>query len=414
MKKLLYIAWNDVLIEFSTPWTLVFFLLLPLVFTFIIGAALSNMYGADDSQADKRFVVLVVDEDNSVLSAELGVVLEASEVIQPEFKSLDEAERMLEERDVFADVHAAALLIIPAGFGQTLLAGQQVELALRKVPNDNRVLAVEQAVDAAATQVSNAVAAALASVAEADRIRPFASEADRQVYFQQGLIMAREILEDPPARVETTLAEGAASEVGAEIPSGFEQSSAGQLVTWTLITLVGASEVFVNERLGGTLRRLFVTPTSKSTVLSGKITGRLGMGLVQMAILIGFGALLFDVNWGQSLLALVLVALAFALAAVAFGVMLGTFSKTRGQASGLTILSSMLMAALGGAWWPLEVTPQIYQMVVKILPTTWAMMAFNDIIVRGAGVADVLPSVAVLLGFALLFFVIGIWRFRYE
>jgi ABC-2 type transport system permease protein len=74
----------------------------------------------------------------------------------------------------------------------------------------------------------------------------------------------------------------------------------------------------------------------------------------------------------------------------------------------------MLMAALGGAWWPLEVTPQIYQTVVKILPTTWAMMAFNDIIVRGAGVADVLLNVAVLLGFALLFFVIGIWRFRYE
>ena len=74
----------------------------------------------------------------------------------------------------------------------------------------------------------------------------------------------------------------------------------------------------------------------------------------------------------------------------------------------------MLTAALGGAWWPLEITSRIYQTVVKSLPTTWAMIGFNDVIVRGQGMAGVLPEVGILLGFALVFFVAGIWRFRYE
>lgn len=408
MRKLFHIAWNDVQVEFSTPVTLVFFLALPLVFTAVIGAAMTNMYAEDDSAADSRFLVLVVDEDDSVLSAELRTVLEASDVIQPVFEVRDEAERLFDEQDV------PALLVVPPGFGQALLAGEEVELRLHKVAGDNRVLAVEQAVDAAASRVSNAVAAANASVAEAERVEPFASKAARQAYFQQGMVLAQEILEDPPARVEATRAEEVTADLSTQIPSGFEQSSAGQLVTWTLITLIGGAEVFVNERLGGTLRRLLVTPTTKATILSGKITGRLGMGIVQMIILIGVGALIFGVNWGRSPAALALTVLAFGLSAVAFGVMLGTFARTRGQASGLTVLFSMLMAALGGAWWPLEVTPQIYQTVVKVLPTTWAMMAFNDIIIRGAGVADVWPMMLILLGFAVVFFVVGIWRFRYE
>lgn len=408
MRKLFHIAWNDVQVEFSTPVTLVFFLVLPLVFTAIIGVAMTNMYAEDDSAAGNRFSVLVVDEDDSILSAELRAILEASDVIRPVFEVRNEAERLFGEQDV------PALLVIPPGFGQALLAGEEAELHLHKAAGDNRVLAVEQAVNAAASRVSNAVAAANASIAEAERIEPFASKAAHQAYFQQGMILAQEILEEPPARVEATQAEEVTADLSTQIPSGFEQSSAGQLVTWTLITLIGGAEVFVNERLGGTLRRLLMTPTTKATILSGKITGRLGMGIVQMIILIGVGALIFGVNWGQSPLALALTVLAFGLSAVAFGVMLGTFARTRGQVSGLTVLFSMLMAALGGAWWPLEVTPQIYQTMVKVLPTTWAMMAFNDIIVRGAGVADVWPIVLILLGFAVVFFVVGIWRFRYE
>ena len=138
------------------------------------------------------------------------------------------------------------------------------------------------------------------------------------------------------------------------------------------------------------------------------------MGLLQMAVLIIVGALVFQVNWGNSPLALAMVVVAFGLAAVALGVMLGAFAKTRSQASNLTVMFSMTMAALGGAWWQLEVTPPFYQKVVQILPSTWAMKGFNEVIVKGSGPMEVLPITLVLMGFALIFFLIGVRRLRFE
>jgi ABC-2 type transport system permease protein len=77
-------------------------------------------------------------------------------------------------------------------------------------------------------------------------------------------------------------------------------------------------------------------------------------------------------------------------------------------------MAGMVMALLGGCWYPLELFPQVIQQVVKILPTRWAMQGMLDIVLRGQGVADVLPEAAVLLGFAAVFYAIGILRFRYE
>ena len=62
----------------------------------------------------------------------------------------------------------------------------------------------------------------------------------------------------------------------------------------------------------------------------------------------------------------------------------------------------------------LEITPAIYQTVVKVLPTTWAMSGFTDVIVRSKGVVDILPNVLILLGFAAVFFFIGVRRMRFD
>jgi ABC-2 type transport system permease protein len=103
-----------------------------------------------------------------------------------------------------------------------------------------------------------------------------------------------------------------------------------------------------------------------------------------------------------------------ALAAAALGTMLGTFVKTEGQASGLSTMLGMVMALLGGCWYPLELFPQAVQTAVKVLPTTWAMKGLLDIVLRGGGVSMILPEAGVLLGFAVVFFTIGVLRFRYE
>ena len=402
MRKLIALAWNDFRLQFTERSEIVFFLILPVLFTAILAASM----GGSNDPTDSRYMVLVVDQDESDLSAQLIANLTASTVVKPAVTSAADAERQFDQKNS----GIPALLTIPSGFGAALLQGQQADLDVKHAPNDNRVLYVDQAVRSAGVQVSNAVAAARASVAEAARLRPFASATAEQAYTQQALGLVQQQLKTPPAKIVVTQSARAVS----QSITAAEQASAGQLVTWALITLIGAAAVFVDERLGGTLRRLVITPTRSATILGGKVTGKLAAGILQMILLVGFGALVFHVPWGRSPAALAAMMLSFGLAAVAFGVLLGTFAKTRSQAGGLTVMFSMLMAALGGCWWPLEVTPPLYQTVVKILPTTWAMQGFQAVLVRGADLTSVLPYAAVLLVFAAVYFVIGIRRFKWE
>jgi ABC-2 type transport system permease protein len=84
------------------------------------------------------------------------------------------------------------------------------------------------------------------------------------------------------------------------------------------------------------------------------------------------------------------------------------------QANSLNTVIVLVMASLGGAWWPLEIVPQWMQTLGRFFPTSWAMTGFHDIITRGLGVTAVLPEVAVLIVFGTIFLTIGTWRFRYE
>jgi ABC-2 type transport system permease protein len=260
------------------------------------------------------------------------------------------------------------------------------------------------------SRVSSSIQIATSSVAAAEKIKAFASPADRQAYFDASLVDARELMAEAPDRV--SISQGATPDQIEYDPRA--NSSAGQMITWVFIPLIALSEMFATERQMGTLRRLLTTPTRKATYLLGTISGQVVLALIQMILLIGFGVLVMKVNWGREIGGLAVILLTSALAAAAFGTMLGTFVKTSSQAQGLSIMLGMVMALLGGCWYPLELFPQTVQTIVKVLPTTWAMKGLMDLLANGQNLIGILPEAGVLLGFAAVFFVIGITRFRYE
>jgi ABC-2 type transport system permease protein len=88
--------------------------------------------------------------------------------------------------------------------------------------------------------------------------------------------------------------------------------------------------------------------------------------------------------------------------------------RTNDQAVSIMIGASMSMAALGGAWWPIDIVPTAMQQFGHLFPSAWAMDGFQAVILRGAGLNEVLLPTTMLLGYALLFFVLGVWRFRFE
>ena len=137
------------------------------------------------------------------------------------------------------------------------------------------------------------------------------------------------------------------------------------MITWVFIPLLGISAMFAYERQKGTLRRPLTTPTRRPTYLLGAVSGQVATALVQMLLLVAFGAIVLHLDWGQSPAALAAMLITSALAAAALGTTLGTFVKTEAQAGGLSMMLGMVMALLGGCWYPIELFPPFVQTAAR-------------------------------------------------
>jgi ABC-2 type transport system permease protein len=396
MKKILAIFRKDLVNRFSSKLEWLFFLILPIVFTFTLGSS--------NPQGDDRVRLVVVDQANTPLSQELIAALEKSESVKSDVVALEKAESEFNAR------RAAAMLIIPAGFNQSQVVQGAAELELRQQPNNQNALIAQRAIQAVISRVGRAVDIADSAVITAEKVMPFANEEAKQAYFIEALTQAQKMLAETPDRVDHVLA-------ATVDPIDYDpkaNSSAGQLVTWVFIPLFGISALFAYERQQGTLRRLLTTPTEKPTFLLGTISGQVSTALVQMLLLVVFGILVMKLPWGQNPPALAIMLVTSALAAAAFGTTLGTFIKSESQATNLSVMLGMAMALLGGCMYPLELFPPLAQQIAHILPTTWAMQGLLDIVLRGGGVPDIALEAGVLTLFAVAFFVVGVWRFKYE
>ncbi len=398
MKKIFAIAWKDAIVRFASSSELLFFIILPIVFTLLLAG------GTPSGDDDNRIRLVVVDSANTSISQEIIAELEKSTAVRPEVLSLEEAESQFDSR------RAVVILVIPAGMDLNSIQNGTAQLDFRQQPNNLNASVAERAVQTAIRRVSSAVNAANKAVEEAKARGTFESAEAEQAYFDEALKLAKSIQEDAPKRV--TVIEGNTPDEVEYDPRA--NQSAGQLITWVFIPLFGISSLFAYERQQGTLRRILTTPTSKATYLLGTISGQVLMALVQMSLLILFGIFVMGLGWGREPLALFIILTSAALAAGAIGTTMGTFIKTEGQASGLSIMMGMVMALMGGCWYPLELFPAVVQNIVKILPTTWAMQGLLDLVLRGGGLVQILPEAGVLLGFAAIFFSVGVWRFRYE
>lgn len=185
-------------------------------------------------------------------------------------------------------------------------------------------------------------------------------------------------------------------------PIGFEQSVPGMLVMFTMLVLLNVGGITIlAERRQGILRRLASAPISRTAVVLAKWGARLALGLVQIIFAMITGTVLFKVHWGNHLGAVILVLAAYAGMIAAFGLLLGNFARVDGQVVGLGVVLSNVLAALGGCWWPIEISPPWAQKIALAFPTGWAMDALHKLMSFGAPGSAILPHVAAFLLVAL-------------
>jgi ABC-2 type transport system permease protein len=197
-------------------------------------------------------------------------------------------------------------------------------------------------------------------------------------------------------------------------PNAFQQNVPGYTIYgifWIVSLLAGS---VLRERREGTFRRLLIAPMGRAVMLIGKLLPFYMINLMQLIFIFALSKLLFGMTFGHSVAGVVAVSLAVSACATGLGIFVAAVARTEAQLGGLTVLLLLGLSALGGCFVPRFVMPSWLKAVGLATPHAWALDAYQDLLVRGYGFAEVLPKVGVLAAFAVLFFVIGVWRFRFE
>jgi ABC-2 type transport system permease protein len=407
IRKIFSISMLYLKTTYSSRSTMMFTIAMPLLFTFVLGQAMKGM--ASDAPPE-QWPLIVVDQDKSDLSNNLMARLSVNPTLDIQINDLESALTMVENNE------ALAVLVIPSEFESDVLQGVPAGLAFYQSADAmSSAQILLEAVHAASSELAGSLMAAELSMSVADQNGLFngASNGAKQAYNDEAFYAAEsEWRNDLFITVETEQVTRLAQDN--VIPVGASQSSPGMLVMYALFFTFGGGATLIVERNEGTLRRLMVMPLKKSTMITGKLLGIFLGSLIQMAIMVVFGQFVFGVNWGQSLLALISLLVAYGFASTALGLMVAALVKTVAQANAAGTISVMTLASLGGAWWPIDIVPAWMQQLSLAFPTGWAMRGFHDIITRGLGLSAIVLEVGVLIGFGLLFLAVGIWRFRFE
>ncbi|MBP8000724.1 MAG: ABC transporter permease [Chloroflexi bacterium] len=406
LTKIIHLATFYITNTYRERAVFIFNLLMPLVFTFVLSQA---NQGPIEIDGPSRWPLQLVNEDEGELGADLFNRLEESDLL--EVAAANQADAL----QALRDEETVAVLLIPADFSAQVLAGQAVTLEYHVNQVANEAQIVQAVIDSALTEMSGSVAAAEFTLAVADELGRFAGDAAAEdSYYQTAFQSAQQQWQNNrPVIVQTASLTRLEVHENA-IAVGINQSAPGMMVMFAMFFTLGGVAVLVVEREQGTLRRLLVLPLTKFTILFGKLLGIYIAGIVQIAILVLVGAFAFGADWGREPVGLTILILCYSFAITSLGMLMAALVRTSAQANTLSTVIILPMAALGGAWWPLDIVPPWMQTFGHLFPTAWAMDGFTDLITRGLGTQDILLEAGVLLLYGVVFMVIGVWRFRYE
>jgi len=393
MKRIIDIALKDLMQILRDRKTFLFLLIMPIAFTFLFGFAFG---GFSKGESDPRLPVAVLNEDGGDLSLRLVNLLENSEVIaliQDEGQTLADHEKSLSKGDL------AGILIIPAGYTNTLLTGSLPRLTLEADITLTTGTTVQGEVLAAASRLTSAVSTANIVGQTASAFTPA---------FEQALTAWN----NPPIRIETASAVLETEQKPSAQFASLAHTSPGMMLQFAIAGLLTCATVIVNERKTRSLQRLLTTATKRSHILLGHYLAIFVLLFAQFLVLILFGQIILKVDYFRLPAATLLVALTSSLCIAALGLMIGVVAKSEEQAIAFSLIPMFVFAGLGGAWTPLEYTSATFQAIGHVTPVAWAMDGFKNITVRLLGFESVLIPSAALAGYALLFFLLAVWRFR--
>lgn len=397
--RILDLALKDLSQMFRDKQSLLFLVAMPIVFTFFMGFAYRNVGG--DPNADTRIPLALVDpEPESLLNKTLVTRLEASDSLRVE--SMDEEDAM----NAFYKGDVAGVLVIPVGFSGQVEAGEESQMKLIADSTSAQGQSLYQLLRVPISQLMSAVEV---SRETADIVGAADASAEQSAAFDLAWSKWTEASKVSLVKIEQAVGEESSDWTGG---NPYNQSSPGILVQFAIFGLVTSAQILVQEKKSRTLQRLITTNIKPWEIVAGHMLAMFTITFLQTAMLVVFGQWALKVDYLREPLAVLLVSVTLGLWVSSMGLLIGVVAKEEQQVILYSMIAMFLFSAMGGTWFPLETAGGAFSAIGRAMPSAWAMNGLQNILIRGLGLESVWMAVGMLSAYALVFFVLAVWRFR--
>jgi len=437
----LAIAAKDLRLFFRDRTGMALGFLLPLVLVGVFGFVMKIANGPTGGYS--RASLWVVDLDRSEASRRFVAALREAETIDvrpaADAPPVDEASVRRELED--GEIHHA--LLVPSGFGAAIEKKELPQLRMLRDPDramEEQLISIglmQAAIGALGPDFSEAFTTRMLEQAGLPKEWRERTTALTRVFAGgvRALFEEKEVAEQKgdaaggatPAGTKDGAKDGAKPAfsmgdfLGQLVPvthEEFRPPARPKQLSWTLahtvsgigvmmlmFGLMACATQLLREREEGVLPRLLLSPADRGAILWGKYLFALVIGALQLALLFAFGAVVFQVEVLRDPAAFLVVSAVVLLAVTAFGMLIAAWARTSKQAEGLSTLLILVMSALGGAWFPLQLfkdrLPAPVTWLMKATLTDWAIRSYQALFwdAKGLGDRSLLTNLAVLLGF---------------
>ncbi|WP_424830401.1 ABC transporter permease [Ruegeria sp.] len=349
-------------------------IMIPLIQLLLFGYAINTNL--------RHVPVAVVDQSGTELSRTLTQLVQATQVVTvtEQLSTPEEAERAITESRV------RAALIIPSDVANRVARSPSVGLGLPDATGQTSSRPVAHwIVDGSDTMVASAI--------KSLRTMPLT-----------------ELLRLPPNRqvptFEVTLYFNPEQRSAVNIVPGL----VGVILTMTMILFTSAA--IVRERERGNMEMLINTPIKSIELMVGKIIPYIFLGLIQVAIILGLGHILFEVPINGGLGTLLVVTLLFIIASLSLGLVISTLAQNQLQSMQMTIFVLLPSILMSGFMFPFDGMPKPVQIIAQILPATHFMDMIRGVVLRDASLYELRWEILWMIGFAVLGLVAATLRFK--
>ena len=356
--------------------TLVLLLVMPIILTFLFGKALetgelrhipSVILNQDGSPESNAIVTAFSTYDEVQIQGEVGTVQEAQERL--------------------AQGKIKAAIIIPRGFMNQIVAGEEAQLQLLLDGTDNNSAPIVEGVAQRVIQRYNAERAVRGLWARG--VRP-----DRGRRLIQPVFVQTEIRYNPGLRYLSYVMPGV---IG---------------LTLQLLTVMLMAVSITRERERGTLDQLMASPITRSELILGKLLPYLGMSLLNVITILFVADRWFNVPVRERLPLLLALCTLFVLTSLATGLLISAVSRSQFQAIQIAVFYVLPVFMLSGAYAPIEAIPEAIRPISYLFPLMYFCRAVRAVTLRGADLFLVWKDLAILGGFVLIFLYWAVLSFK--